>query len=94
MPSPDPEFINFQTRINRRLKEQADHVAKYHGFASLQHVVRLFIQKIAAGELEVDFFDNESRKSIFTDKLKKFARQNMKNQEYFEEFIGETYENP
>jgi len=44
-----------QIPINKNLRDQAASKAEKMGFSSLQEVVRLFLNKIALGELDVTF---------------------------------------
>lgn len=44
-----------QVPINKDLRDQAASAASKMGFSSLQEVVRLFVNKIAAGNLEIKF---------------------------------------
>lgn len=42
-----------QVPINKNLRDQAASKAEEMGFSSLQEVIRLFLNKIAAGEIDV-----------------------------------------
>ena len=44
-----------QIPINKNLRDQAAFKAEKMGFSSLQEVVRLFLNKIVAGEMNVSF---------------------------------------
>lgn len=44
-----------QVPINKNLRDQAVSQAQKMGFSSLQEVVRLFLNKIAAGQVNVTF---------------------------------------
>lgn len=44
-----------QVPINKSLRDQAASKAEKMGFSSLQEIVRLFLNKIAAGEIDVKF---------------------------------------
>ena len=47
--------ITIQVPINKSIRDQAASNAEKMGFSSLQEVVRLFLNKIATGELNVTF---------------------------------------
>ena len=44
-----------QVPINKNLRDQAASKAEKMGFSSLQEVVRIFLNKIAAGEVNIRF---------------------------------------
>lgn len=44
-----------QVPIDKNLRDQATSKAAKMGFSSLQEIVRLFVNKIAAGEIDVKF---------------------------------------
>ncbi len=44
-----------QIPVNKNLRDQAASRAERMGFSSLQEVVRLFLNKIALGEIDVSF---------------------------------------
>ncbi len=47
--------ITLQVPINKRVRDQAALKAEKMGFSSLQEVIRLFLNKIAAGEVNFRF---------------------------------------
>lgn len=47
-----------QVPINKNLRDQAASKAEEMGFSSLQEVIRLFLNKIARGEINIMFEEN------------------------------------
>lgn len=45
-----------QVPINVDLRKKADFMAESKGFSSIQEVVRVFLSRFAAGDVEVEFF--------------------------------------
>ena len=49
--------------MDSQLKDSATQVAKEQGFSSLQEVVRLFLEKLARGELRIEFVAVQKEKA-------------------------------
>ena len=84
-----------QVPINKNLRDQAVLNAEKMGFSSLQEMVRLFINKIAAGEMEVKFqpvIQLEEFQTIPLDQLKKNLAQTGKYSEKFIDSVIKGFE--
>lgn len=60
-----------QVPINKSMRDQAASKAERMGFSSLQEVVRLFLSKVAAGEIDVAF---ESKVTLSSKNDKRYAQ--------------------
>lgn len=67
-----------QVPINKNLRDQAASKAEKMGFSSLQEAVRIFLNKVAAGELNITFEEsvtlsdkNDRRYAKMIDDVKK-----------------------
>ncbi len=55
-----------QIPVNKNLRDQAASRAEKMGFSSLQELIRLFLNKLAAGEIDIKFeVKNEKTKQLF-----------------------------
>lgn len=53
-----------QVPVDASLKSRATKAAKAMGFSSLQEIVRVFLQKLADGEIHIEFVANQKNASL------------------------------